>query len=294
MSNMRQQGDEGGFLHRGTRRSKKDKAVREFKCGCGKDYLSFPALYTHIKNKHHGVSPPNTELPSQNKARRAAESAAELADASRSELRKREEEGEEDAAPRAAERPARAPFKKSEIFLEDFALIAQSHSAGSCDPRCGFAQQPGHPLLVALAKLAAPELSELSNCYLIFGKFLLELSRRAQSELYRFCALLLRALCDCLNLYGYSLLAKLEQANAGVRVEFRASLSDFDFCVKENADYVCVCFDFFVKRFLRSYLRTEDVPLAPVLAFLRYLAQWLQRYNLSRVAAEANSLGWRR
>ena len=31
------------------RRSKKDKETREYKCGCGKHYLSYPALYTHVK-----------------------------------------------------------------------------------------------------------------------------------------------------------------------------------------------------------------------------------------------------
>lgn len=289
MTNMRQQGDEGGFLHRGTRRSKKDKALREFKCGCGKDYLSFPALYTHIKNKHHGISPANTELPSQNKARRAAESAAELIDFSRSELRRGEDEPGETVTPHP-EKAVRKIFKKNEIFIEDFALIEQTHSAGSCDPQSGFAQQPGHPLLVAMAKLGAPEITELSNCYLVFGKFLLELSRKAQPEFYKFCALLLRALCECLNLYGYSLLTKLEQSNSGVRVEFRSSLNDYDFCVRENTDYVCICFDFFVKRFLRSYLQSEEVPLSVVLAFLRYLAAWLARYSLSRVGVDHNSL----
>jgi len=32
-----------------TRRSKKDKTGRNHFCGCGKEYLSYPALYTHIK-----------------------------------------------------------------------------------------------------------------------------------------------------------------------------------------------------------------------------------------------------
>ena len=31
------------------KRSKKDKSGRDFACGCGKKYLSYPALYTHIK-----------------------------------------------------------------------------------------------------------------------------------------------------------------------------------------------------------------------------------------------------
>lgn len=29
-------------------------------CGCKKKYLSYPALYTHIKQKHGGIAPPGT------------------------------------------------------------------------------------------------------------------------------------------------------------------------------------------------------------------------------------------
>ena len=44
------------------RRSKNDVNGRDFRCGCGKTYLSYPALYTHIKTKHNGQSPPGTPM----------------------------------------------------------------------------------------------------------------------------------------------------------------------------------------------------------------------------------------
>ena len=34
------------------RRSRKVVEGRDFDCGCGKAYLSYPALLTHIKTKH--------------------------------------------------------------------------------------------------------------------------------------------------------------------------------------------------------------------------------------------------
>lgn len=37
-----------------TRRTRKDEDGRNFQCPCGKSYLSYPALYTHIKTKHQG------------------------------------------------------------------------------------------------------------------------------------------------------------------------------------------------------------------------------------------------
>ena len=42
---------------KGSRRSRKDDQGRDYICGCGKKYLSYPALYTHIKTKHNGHQP---------------------------------------------------------------------------------------------------------------------------------------------------------------------------------------------------------------------------------------------
>lgn len=45
------------------RRSKGDEHGRDYTCGCGKSYLSYPALYTHIKTKHSGTTPTGTTAP---------------------------------------------------------------------------------------------------------------------------------------------------------------------------------------------------------------------------------------
>ena len=39
------------------RRPRSAVGERNYLCGCGKAYLSYPALYTHVKNKHGGVFP---------------------------------------------------------------------------------------------------------------------------------------------------------------------------------------------------------------------------------------------
>ena len=36
---------------------------RDFKCPCGKTYLSYAALFTHIKQKHDGKPPGNIIKP---------------------------------------------------------------------------------------------------------------------------------------------------------------------------------------------------------------------------------------
>lgn len=45
------------------RRTRNDPNNRNFACGCGKAYLSYPALYTHLKQKHDGKAPEGTNLP---------------------------------------------------------------------------------------------------------------------------------------------------------------------------------------------------------------------------------------
>lgn len=36
------------------RRARNDPNNRDYKCPCGKSYLSYPALFTHVKQKHNG------------------------------------------------------------------------------------------------------------------------------------------------------------------------------------------------------------------------------------------------
>lgn len=48
---------------RRVRRSKVEENGRDFACGCGKRYLSYPALYTHVKTKHSGTTPCGTNIP---------------------------------------------------------------------------------------------------------------------------------------------------------------------------------------------------------------------------------------
>ena len=59
-NDMRDEGDDEFNKNRSKRRSKNDNIGRTFTCGCGKSYLSYPALYTHIKQKHNGVTPEGT------------------------------------------------------------------------------------------------------------------------------------------------------------------------------------------------------------------------------------------
>lgn len=41
--------------------------AQKFKCGCGKAYLSYAALFTHLKNVHQKQTPKGTIIPAQKK-----------------------------------------------------------------------------------------------------------------------------------------------------------------------------------------------------------------------------------
>lgn len=43
---------------------------KDYICGCGKAYGSYPAFSTHRKNKHNNETIPGTIIPSQEKAKR--------------------------------------------------------------------------------------------------------------------------------------------------------------------------------------------------------------------------------
>jgi len=58
-----QAGGQGGDSSGKKRRAKGEAGEGNYVCGCGKVYLSYPALYTHIKTKHDGVTPAGTIQP---------------------------------------------------------------------------------------------------------------------------------------------------------------------------------------------------------------------------------------
>lgn len=58
----------GENLKKKKRRSKlTEKDVQKYICGCGKNYLSYAALFTHLKNAHQKKIPNGTIMPSKKK-----------------------------------------------------------------------------------------------------------------------------------------------------------------------------------------------------------------------------------
>lgn len=165
--------------------------------------------------------------------------------------------------------------------------------AGYCDKGTSFLKEPDstkvHPLLIAMNQyLRSPKIA-LKTVEFVFAKFLVELSKVANDKFYGMCSSILRALYDCLNLYGYHFVIKLEQQNKMLgKIIIEDSKQDA-FCEKESAEFISIIFDFFVKVFLKNYLRTTDFEFDFVIKFLKYLNSWLFKYNFSKIEVAFNS-----
>lgn len=302
LANLRNQGEVGGFLRKGRRRkSKNDKEERNFICGCGKDYFSYPALYTHIKNKHNGIAPEGTELEAQNKTPPLISKRSEGRGASS----KPDSDIDEDDLDADTEREdeknvekAVKVFRTEEIKLVDFELLDFLDARGSCNYDWSFNKivdkntdiLVDHPLLTAVRRLVYNPAIELRTVNLVLAKFLLELSKISRKEFYGMCAFILRTLQECLDLYGYSLLTRLEQGSEKVSLSFKGKINQDTFTDIENTDYIAMAFDFYVKCFLPSYLNDQDFEFDFVIKFLRLFNGWLIAFNLSKVEVRFNSV----
>ena len=70
MAEKLQSDENGNLIVKQKRRKRNDQINRNYSCGCGKSYLSYPALYTHLKQKHNGKQPEGTNFPHGNSNRK--------------------------------------------------------------------------------------------------------------------------------------------------------------------------------------------------------------------------------
>ncbi len=49
--------EQDGSFNQAPKKQRSSEGEWNYFCGCAKSYLSYPALYTHVKNKHDGVFP---------------------------------------------------------------------------------------------------------------------------------------------------------------------------------------------------------------------------------------------
>ena len=102
--------------------------------------------------------------------------------------------------------------------------------------------------------------------------------------------MLLRALRECINQFGYDLLDVYGRQNPKQKVEFLRENEENDsnqeganFSKVEPAWYISILFDFFLKEFLPKYIGTYDYNFEFVCRFLIEFNKWLMENGLTRI-----------
>jgi len=262
---MKIQGDVGNLFQKNKRRrSKKDKTGRVYFCGCGKDYLSYPALYTHIKNKHGGVPPEGTTKQHHTRVRPGRPPKSKLLNSgsktgkgddsnSVSRLTMREDDDNDvnddnqsqlqsvdgDFSPLKQSRMEDFRRKKL-LHLDNFDLIDKIGCRGESSPTHSFTKKRNaitnqfilHPLVEILGLLRFNQVSEdfydILTCDKIFSIFLLKLSKISTPILYAYISMVIRALRTCLNSFGYELLDIYDRQNERQKIELLRENEDTD------------------------------------------------------------------
>ena len=129
-----------------------------------------------------------------------------------------------------------------------------------------------------------------SICDLVFSRFLIEASKIINKEMYAMIALIFRALRVMLNLYGYVLMTQFKQQNEKISVNFTGDPKNSIFSETESPEFVCIMFDFFLKRFLPAYLNYNNYNLWFVSQFLMYFSKWLMKNRFSSIRIAFNSI----
>lgn len=187
---------------RARRRTRRDSGDRSFKCGCGKDYLSYPALYTHIKQKHDGMMPTGTDAPAGVKGR---------------------------GRPR---RLLSHGSHKTNDDSKDELLLEEGMLGGPCDPIAAYdlCRYPGTEddkeidRLFATLKVVSQDqfiCPEVPTCDQVFALYLLDLAQKVTEDGYEQIVRFLRHLRLCLNQKGWTLPGETQTVPEGVYCELR-------------------------------------------------------------------------
>lgn len=258
------------------RRPRSAAGERNYLCGCGKAYLSYPALYTHVKNKHEGV------FPIGSNARRRVPRAAD-------------DEAEQAYAPSPARFAAEfAEFTRqlpAAARVGPAALTAEEARRG-----WGFALETdardAAPLRMALA--ATAEGDAPGGVFGVLARFLAAVHPLCADGFFREYALLAALLARALNEKGELFLDRGEKRRG--RVE-----DTRPFCEGEHVHVLAEMLNLFVAELFPAYLRGvalpggglrylgfEDEHIRHLILMAKYLANWLFHAGHSAYRLEVN------
>ncbi|EDK31253.1 hypothetical protein TTHERM_00637668 (macronuclear) [Tetrahymena thermophila SB210] len=204
----------------GNRKSKKDHK-RDYHCGCGKSYLSYPALYTHIKTKHDGKMPEGTLNSACNNNRRGRPRRN-----NDEPIMKNEEAKEKKVDDMTA-------IYQKMVFESDLKILEYiKDGKGSCEEyqscfptykNCNNLKVEQHPLCQIIKKIHQKQFREEINqdtpIDYVMSIYLWCLCKLVNQRLYRTICIFFRALRECLNDFGYVIIEDFKKRNLNSNIE---------------------------------------------------------------------------
>jgi len=298
-----QQARDKEFLNiKNKRRSKKDKTGRNFVCGCGKEYLSYPALYTHIKTKHGGTQPDGTKAhhAGTGKTRGRPKKVDTRADENRT-------IPDRDNAPFSLTFLHQPSLYKGEgttlldNFVEksDLRLVGEFNLEGYTDPTVGFpimsyydndkpTYHPFHVIISTLQSDRSETILSNNSCDTVMALFLFSASKIINEKFYLVLGVFFRNLRECLNEQGYEIIAHyfVKNYSEEARSLIPRKKENKTFCEVESPEYLPLVSDRFILQYLPKYCPEFDQQLAVDIMF--DFCKWLIKKKFARIKISFN------
>eukprot|EP00826_Nyctotherus_ovalis_P039196 TRINITY_DN3746_c0_g1_i17.p1 TRINITY_DN3746_c0_g1~~TRINITY_DN3746_c0_g1_i17.p1 ORF type:complete len:341 (-),score=104.96 TRINITY_DN3746_c0_g1_i17:101-1123(-) len=266
------------------RRSKNDLKGRDYQCGCGKRYLSYPALYTHIKTKHNGQNPKGTNAPQyQTKRGRGRPRKSNIAIAP------------VNPVPEVVEEPVESETKevqkqeeeeeKVEVYNEDETLKKLGALEGEkYEPLVmveNFLRQihedkiPNYLWLQKYLRMSAEQEEEKKEelegprktCEQIFAEYICEVGRKVNERFFFILIIFVNAYRQCMDEYGWEMTKKYKQVTFDERRRSFTAHNDAELVPESSND--------FIRYFLPKENPYFDRNMA--IELTRHLCEWLGR-----------------
>ena len=278
------------------RRSKNDLKGRDFQCGCGKRYLSYPALYTHIKTKHNGQNPKGTNAPQYQSGRgrgrprksNIAIAPINTAPAANS-LDPTGRAGTSALNAQAASKPEEQK-KIIEVYNGDEVLKRFGALEGDkCEPSSSFesflrlvrTDKVSEYLWLqkVLKAVAEAEMEEKQRedmpvstgikktCDKVLGEYLWDLGKKVNEKFFHIMIIFVNAYKQCMDEYGWEILRKYRQVSFEERKK--------EFVVSNDAEHMPEVSNDFISYFLPKEHPCFEKNLA--IELTRHFCEWLKK-----------------
>jgi hypothetical protein len=265
------------------RRSKNDLKGRDYQCGCGKRYLSYPALYTHIKTKHNGQNPKGTNAPQYQSGRgRGRPRKSNIAIAPANPV-PQTSSVPTDAG--AKQEPVQKPEEKKEVEVYNSdeelkklgALEGERYEAlvmmDNFLRQINREQVQNYIWLQGFLRMSAEqdEREEIEapkkTCDRMFAEYVSELGKKVNERFFFALVIFVNAYRQCMDEYGWELMKKYKQVSFDERRKSFSASNDAELVPETANDFIM----YFLPKENPNFDRNIAIQL------IRNLCEWLKK-----------------